>query len=83
MAHRMETKKKPRSKSSEKAKKGLRDYARYSSLGFRLIAIVLVGFFGGMKLDQVVGLDKPVFTIVLAAAGLFLSLYLVIKDLMK
>lgn len=79
----MERKKKSRQKKSDKAKKGLQDYARYSNLAFRLIAIVLIGFFGGMKLDQVLGLEYPIFTVVLASAGLFLSLYLVIKDLMK
>ena len=79
----MELKKKSRPKKSEKANKGLQDYARYSNLAFRLIAIVFLGFFGGMKLDQVLSLKYPVFTIVLASAGLFLSLYLVIKDLMK
>jgi len=68
---------------SEKGKKYLHDYARYSSLAFRLIAIVLLGFFGGMKLDQLLNFEFPVFTLVLAFAGLFLSLYLLIKDLLK
>ena len=79
----MEIKKKSQPRKSDKTKKGLHDYARYSNLAFRLIAIVLIGFFGGMKLDQVLGLENPIFTVVLASAGLFLSLYLVIKDLLK
>ena len=79
----MELKKKSQQRKSDKAKKGLHDYARYSNLAFRLIAIVLIGFFGGMKLDQVLNLEYPIFTVVLASAGLFLSLYLVIKNLLK
>ena len=67
----------------DKEKKELKDYARYSTLAFKLIVIVLAGFFGGMKLDQLLNLEIPVFTLVLASSGLFLSLYLLIKDLNK
>ncbi len=67
----------------EAGKKPLRDYARYSSLGFKLIAVVLIGFFGGLKLDAVLKLEIPIFTLVLALSGLFLSLYLLIKELSK
>ncbi|MBT3242765.1 MAG: AtpZ/AtpI family protein [Bacteroidetes bacterium] len=67
----------------DKEKKELKDYARYSNLAFKLIVIVLAGFFGGMKLDQLLNLEIPVFTLVLASSGLFLSLYLLIKDLNK
>lgn len=79
----METKKKSQESKPEKNKKHLRDYARYSNLAFRLIAIILVGFFGGMKIDQWLKLESPIFTLVLALTGLFLSLYLLIKDLLK
>ena len=79
----MEVKKKSSKSKPEESKKHLQDYARYSNLAFRLIAIILVGFFGGMKLDHWLKLDFPVFTLVLAFTGLFLSLYLLIKDLLK
>ena len=79
----MEKFSKPPPNSRDKQKKGLKDYARYSNLAFKLIAIVLAGFFGGMKLDQLLKLQFPVFTLVLALSALFLSLYLVIKDLNK
>ena len=79
----METKKKSQESKPEKNKKYLKDYARYSNLAFRLIAIILVGFFGGMKIDQWLKLESPIFTLVLALTGLFLSLYLLIKDMLK
>ena len=79
----MINKKKFPENNTEKGKKYLHDYARYSTLAFRLIAIVLVGFFGGLKLDQWLNLKFPIFTLVLALSGLFLSLYLLIKDLLK
>ncbi len=79
----MESKKKSPANKPKETKKYLQDYARYSTLAFRLIAVVLIGFFGGMKLDQWLNTKFPVFTLVLAFAGLFLSLYLLIKDLLK
>ncbi len=79
----MEAPKKSSESKPEKTKKYLHDYARYSTLAIRLIAIILIGFFGGMKLDQYLNLEFPIFTLVLAFAGLFLSLYLLIKDLLK
>lgn len=83
MVYRMETPKKYPVSKPEKNKKYLHDYARYSTLAFKLIVIVLIGFFGGMKLDQWLKFELPVFTLVLAVAGLFLSLYLLLKDLLK
>jgi F0F1-type ATP synthase assembly protein I len=79
----MVVRKKPQASKPDKAKKDLKEYARYSSLAFRLIAIVLLGFFAGMKLDQWLETKFSIFTLVLASAGLFLSLYLLIKDLLK
>ena len=75
-------------KSSLESKAGdrgnpLKDYARYSNLAFRWIAIILVCFFGGRKLDELVSFEFPVFTLVLAVSGLFLSMYILIKDLNK
>ncbi len=79
----MEKSSKSPKNSPDKQKKELRDYARYSNLAFKLIVIVLAGFFAGMKLDELLNLKLPVFTLVLALSGLFLSLYVIIKDLNK
>ncbi len=48
-----------------------------------MIAIILVGVFGGIKLDEVVAFEFPVFTVVLTILSVFLSMYFVIKDLLK
>lgn len=61
----------------------LRDYARYSNLAFRWIALILLCFFGGRKVDQWLALDFPVFTLILSVSGLFLSMYILIKELTK
>lgn len=79
----MPNKKKSQPHNKGRDQKGLRDYARYSNLAFKWIAVILVCFFGGMKLDKVLHLEFPLFTLVLAMSGLFLSMYLLIKEFKK
>lgn len=81
----MANKKKSPQQDKQQEDKGspMKDYARYSNLAFRWIAIILVCFFGGQKLDELLKLNFPVFTLVLAVSGLFLSMYLLIKELNK
>ena len=77
-------KKKPKSKKNQKNNlSNLSNYAKYSSLAFQMIAIILVGVFGGIKLDQIVRIEFPVFTVVLTIVSVILSMYYAIKDLLK
>jgi ATP synthase protein I len=65
-------------------KKPLNTYAKYSVMGFQMAAIIFVGMYGGIKLDEVLGMKKfPVFTIVLSLAGVFGAIYFIIKDFLK
>jgi len=61
----------------------LRDYARYSNLAFKLIAVVLTAFFIGWQLDKWINLGFPLFTLIFSMGGLATMLFLLIKDLMK
>jgi len=47
-----------------------------------MIAIILAGVFGGIKLDQVVKWDFPVFTLVFTVLSVILSMYYAVKDLL-
>ena len=67
----------------KKDQSSLNDYARYSSIAFQMIAIILLGVFGGMKLDQLIKIEFPVFTVVLTILSVILSIYFVIRDLIK
>jgi len=67
----------------ERDKRSLRDYARYSNLGFRLVAVILAAFFIGRKLDQWIPGDFPLLTLIFSVAGLTAMLYLLIKDVSK
>lgn len=50
----------------------LKFYARYSSLAFQMIAIILAGAFGGRAIDKQLNWEFPVFTVgltILAVVG--------------
>ena len=61
----------------------LNNAARYSGLAFQMIAIILAGVFGGIKLDELVKWEFPVFTLVLTLVSVILSMYYAIKDLIR
>ena len=59
-------------------------YVRYTGIAFQMIAIILAGVFGGIKLDQVIErIEFPLFTLVFTFLAVCLSIYYTIKDLIK
>lgn len=66
-----------------KKKKHLNSYARYSSIAMQMLVIILLGVWGGVKLDGVVQFQFPVFTVFLSFISVGLAIYVVIKDLLK
>ena len=61
----------------------LHNYAKYSSIALQMVVIILVGVFGGVKLDELLNLKFPVFTVILSLLSVALAIYYVIKDLLK
>jgi F0F1-type ATP synthase assembly protein I len=83
-----EEKKETRNRNSKKEEKKttspLREYAKYSSLGFQMLFIILLGVWGGMKLDDwAEGMNFPLFTLLGAIVGVALGIYYAIKDFIK
>lgn len=77
---------KQKSKNQNQKKKkqsNLSDYAKYSTLAFQMIAIILIGVFGGIKLDEIVPLEFPLFTVLFTILSVLLSMYYAIKDLIR
>ncbi len=65
-------------------KKPLQDYTKYSVMGFQMAAIIGLGIFAGIKLDNWAGLNKtPLFTISFALLSVVLAIYFAVKDLLK
>jgi hypothetical protein len=48
-----------------------------------MVAIILIGVFGGIKLDKWLSLKFPVFTVILSLFGIGIALYTGIKDFLK
>jgi len=67
----------------KKAKTKLKSYAKYSGLGFQMVAIILLGVFGGVKLDEYINIEFPVFTVVLALLSVMIAIYFAVKDFIK
>ncbi len=70
-------------KNQEKTAKSLSNYAKYSSQAFQMAAIILIGVFGGIKLDRWLEFRFPVFTVVLSLLATGLAVYYGIKDFLK
>jgi F0F1-type ATP synthase assembly protein I len=49
-------------------------------MGFQMIAIILLFYWAGSKLDERSGNEKPVYTAVLSLLGVFAGLYIVLKE---
>ncbi len=75
---------KKKEKTNLKLKNKVNQYLKYSNLAFQMIAIIMVGVFGGIKLDNLIQkIEFPLFTFVLTILGIILAIYYAIKDFMK
>lgn len=61
----------------------MKSWARYSGMGFQMIAIILLFYWAGSKLDQRTASEKPVYTAVLTVLGVFAGLYIALKDFLR
>ncbi len=64
-------------------KKSMNDYAKYSSIAFQMVFIILVGVYIGVKLDEWLTNGLPVFTLIFSLLSVSLAIYYVIKDLIR
>lgn len=56
------------------------DIAKYSGIGFQMIAIIGLCTYAGYKIDQSAGHQTKWVTAVLSLIGVFISLYVVIRS---
>lgn len=63
--------------------KHLNLYAKYSSIAVQMLVIIVMGVFGGMKLDQWIEWHFPILTVVLSISAVMFAIYIVTKDLVK
>lgn len=63
-------------------KRSLNSYARYSSIAIQMLVIIILGVFGGYKLDVWFN-TAPLLTVILSLLSVIIAIYLVTKDLLK
>lgn len=63
------------------AGKAINAYAKYSAMGFQMIAIIGVFTFVGYKIDESANHPTKWVTALLSLVGVFISLYIVIKSI--
>lgn len=73
----------PGQKPDKEKRPPLESYARYSSLAFQMFAIIGIGIYGGVKLDEWLKIGFPVFTVLLSIISVAAAIYTAVKDLIK
>lgn len=66
-----------------KNENGFKNYAKYSSIAVQMLAIILIGVLGGIKLDEWIAWKFPVFTMIFSILSVFFAIYFVIRDFLK
>jgi hypothetical protein len=61
----------------------LKEYGKYSSLIFQMIAIAAAGVLGGIKLDKWLNMKGPIFTIILTVLMTFVAIFHLFRTIMK
>lgn len=71
-------------KSLQKDKPGQHNnYLRFSGIAVKMGVIIFAGVYGGLKLDEYLNFQKPVFVLIGSILSVALAIYSIIKDLSK
>jgi len=68
--------------NTDQKKRQLNSYTRYSGMGFQMLVIILIGVFGGYKLDQWLG-TRPILVIILSLISVIIAIYSVARKFLK
>jgi len=61
----------------------LNNYARFTGIGFQMLATIGLGVFAGIKLDEHYPNQHQLFTIICSLASICIAIYSVIKQVNK
>ena len=68
--------------NTDQKKPPLNTYVYYSGMGFQMLTIILLGVFGGYKLDQWLH-TRPFIVIILSLLSVFIAIFSVTRKLLK
>lgn len=84
MENKHKEKQQHKSSESKQAKSAqFRNYARYSGMAMQLGVTIAVGAFIGRKLDEWLGLERPLMTALLSLLATIAGIYVLIRDLVN
>jgi F0F1-type ATP synthase assembly protein I len=66
----------------DQRKRQLNSYARYSGMGLQMLTIILIGVFGGYKLDEWLH-SGPLLIILFSLLSVILSIYSVTRNFLR
>lgn len=70
----------PKESKKQKQAKRINEYAKYSGIAFQMLAIISIGSYGGMKLDELYPNKQSWFTISLSLVSVAIAMYFVIRQ---
>ncbi len=63
--------------------KKTKNIGKYLNIPFQMLAVIALGVFAGIKLDDLLNFDLPIFTVLLSVVAVVLAIYSAIKDFLK
>jgi len=70
-----------KNEQDDRGNSGMSGYAKYSALGFQMIAIIGIFTYAGYRIDLAENHDTQWVTAVMALVGVFISLYIVFRGI--
>jgi hypothetical protein len=73
----------PKNEEDENGAREVSDYAKYSVMGFQMIAIIGLCTYAGYKIDQSAQHQTKWVTAILSLTGVLIAIYVVIRSVKK
>lgn len=70
-------------KKNEPQTKKVKSFAKFSSAGIQMAILIVAGMYFGEYLDKKFGFEGPWMTICFSLLGVFIGLYIIIREVIK
>lgn len=59
------------------------NFLKYTGMAAQMAVTILIGVFGGIKIDEYLNLQTPIFTLIFSLIAVAAAMYMVINDINK